>query len=1167
MPAAFRFCGHCGNALAHACPGCGAGMPAEYRYCGLCGVALRQPGADGLSPPNAPALPEGRPSARPRQLPARRAETPEPLGEQRRRVAILFADLSGSTAMSDRLEVETSYRLVSECVTGLGRIVSEAGGYVVKTLGDGLMALFGAPLAHGDDAARAARAGLWMQAWMERRGRSVEERYGVRLRLRVGINYGSVVAAPITAGDRPQYDVLGDAVNVAQRLEAAAEPGTVIVSEAFYRITRGEFQYLDLGTAQVKGKPEPLRLFRLAGELPAAERRAVESAFPLAGRDAELSRLLAAVQHLQQGHSTLLGITGEGGLGKSRLLEELSGELVSRGLPLLVAAGTEAGRTTPLGLWRTWLANLLSLPEGTDYAQGCAALAETLEGTPAEATAEWLAAVVTDPQRLLTLPVEARDALLLDTLRSFLRYWSGERAAALLVDEAGLVDSLSRELLVRLARGEEGLPAPPVLVVLAGRSSESFPPPEAQSIALGPLSVAEVNAWVREALPGREVPERVLAALAERSGGSPLYLDMILRAAREAPDPLTVLSAVPDTVYGVVQSQLDALSPEERRVAQVAAILGRTFPEAWLDRLLSPTGPGSLPPASPVSAYAPWTPLEARGMLVERKARPNRELAFRHGALQEVLYEGMLRRERREKHIVAAEIAAAAAGEHPDLAWIAARHWQGAEDWERALSWTLKAAVHAAAVYAGPEAEELYLQCRNLAQRLCRPVEEARALRGLAEVAMHRGDFAAALGHYEQARCLFAELPPEEGETADSRLLRATLGLGEARVLARTGEASRALPLLERALALLADPGPEEARRLRVECLIEQSLDYSDLGLLREAVTSGREALRAVEREGWTKEEAAANSALGLIYPLLDDWPEAERHLRRALELAEAEHDWKGAAAAWSNLGAGLQSAGRLPEAVSAFEKACAYARRIADVEKLAIVRMNLGTVYLNHGDWAAAAASFRESLEPFRKMGHALGEAASLYNLADALRWGGEPEAAEQVLREAEQKCETVDAPHLQVHIRAARAEVELLRSDLDGALQHAQRALGLATETDYEGGVRLARLALGRVLRKRGDLAAAEAELRASMDSYANAGEPLEAARARAELAAVRAAIGDGSTARDLHAKACAMIRTLNAAPWLPHLPPMAGDESADDAAPRPAWDGKDREPAVRP
>ncbi len=1121
-------------------------MPAAYRYCGMCGGTLGEADAEGAFAAK-PALPVRPVPVSPRPLPARSPETPEPLGEQRRRVAILFADLSGSTAMSDRLEVETSYRLVSECVTGLGRIVSEAGGYVVKTLGDGLMALFGAPLAHGDDAARAARAGLWMQAWMERRGRNVEERYGVRLRLRVGINYGSVVAAPITAGDRFQYDVLGDAVNVAQRLEAAAEPGTVTVSEAFYRITRGEFAYLDLGTARVKGKPEPLRLFRLSGELPPSERRAVENAFPLAGRDAELSRLLAAVQQLQQGHGALAAVTGEGGMGKSRLLEELSGELVSRGLPLLVATGTEAGRTNPLGLWRGWLAHLLPLPENADYDRTCAALAETLEGTPAAAAAEWLAAIQVDPQRLLALPSEARDTLLLDTLRSFLRYWSGEQPAALLVDEAGLVDSLSRDLLVRLVRGDAGSPVPPLLVVLAGRPSNAFPPSAEPVIELGPLSGEEVTAWVREALPGREVPERALVELVERSGGSPLYLDMLLRAAREASDPLEVLTAVPDTVYGVVQSELDALTSEERRIAQVAAILGRSFPEEWLDRLLflnaRPLASPASSPANPRGAHPPWASLERRGLLVERKPHPHRELAFRHGVLQEVLYEGMLRRERRERHVVVAEIAADAAAEQPDLAAVTARHWRGAENWEQSLAWTQRAANHAASVYAGPEAEELYLQCRGFAQRLGLLQEEARAVRGLAEVAMHRGEYPAALAHYEQARRLLAEEAPEDAESPDSRTLQASLELGEARVLARTGELTRALPLLEQALGLLADPRDEDARRLQVECLIEQSLDYADLGLLREALAAGSAALEQAERAGWAREEAAANSALGLIHPLLDDWPAAERHLRRSLELAEAAHDWKGAAAAWSNLGAGLQSAGRLPEAAAAFEKACTYARRIADVEKLAIVRMNLGTVYLNHGDWTEAAVAFRESLASFRAMGHALGEAASLYNLADALRWGGETDEAEQVLHGAERKCETVDAPHLQVHIRAARAEMELHREELPGALEQAQRALWLATETDYEGGIRLARLVLGRVQRKRGDLTVAEAELRASMESYANAGEPLEAARARAELAAVLATAGDPATARALYTEAHQAIHALDAAPWLLHLP-QSGD-----------------------
>src|SRR5207237_464040 len=162
--------------------------------------------------------------------------------------------------------------------------------YVAKTLGDGLMALFGAPTAHGDDPQRAARAGLGMQAWMQEYGAETEAQHGIRLRIRIGINYGSVVAASLATGDRLQYDVVGDAANVAQRVESSAEPGTVCASEPFYQLTRARFLYRERGSSQVKGKREPLQLFQLVRE----REDVLEGTLPLVGREAELDTLREA---------------------------------------------------------------------------------------------------------------------------------------------------------------------------------------------------------------------------------------------------------------------------------------------------------------------------------------------------------------------------------------------------------------------------------------------------------------------------------------------------------------------------------------------------------------------------------------------------------------------------------------------------------------------------------------------------------------------------------------------------------------------------------------------------------------------------------------------------------------------------------------------------------
>ncbi|MCC2668157.1 MAG: cyaB, partial [Armatimonadetes bacterium] len=506
MPTRYRFCGACGTALGGTCPACQGVVSPAHRYCAGCGARL--PRAIAAAPDvEAPVADADRAP----RLPSASASR----NEERRRVAILFADLSGSTAMADALEMETTFRVVSECVGGLARIATEAGGYVVKTLGDGLMVLFGAPMAYGDDPIRAGRAALRMQTWLAEFAEGVQAQHGVGLRLRIGINYGSVVAASLDTGGRSSFDVLGDAVNVAQRLEAAAEPDTVCVSDTFYRITAAAFEYRDRGVVRVKGKPEPLPLFELVAE------RGLEgrppTGFALFGRDRELALLKEAAEGVAAGGSGTLALVGPPGIGKSRLLDELSGQLVEAGLPVLRGVGKE--RSTPLLLWRSWVAELLALTEDLDWESAVARVRAALGEATAAQWAEVLAALVVDPARLRTMEEGQSDHVLRTALGAFLHHWRGGKPAAVVVDEASLLDSLSLRLLVELGRGAGGS----LLVVAAGNPNADYPPAEMRRLEIEPISASAARQWLADSLPGVTLPDDVVARAIERAGGNPLF--------------------------------------------------------------------------------------------------------------------------------------------------------------------------------------------------------------------------------------------------------------------------------------------------------------------------------------------------------------------------------------------------------------------------------------------------------------------------------------------------------------------------------------------------------------------------------------------------------------------------------------------------------------------
>src|SRR5215218_2203898 len=295
-PAGARFCMACGTPLSRRCASCGHETPPKARFCTNCGSSLE-----------APAAPE--PAAR----------VADSLPEERRRVTVLFADLSGYTAVAERMDPEAVKTLVDRSLRRLGQEVERFGGTVDKYIGDNVMALFGAPVAHEDDAERAVRAGLGMQDAMEEINAGLPS--GAHFELRVGVNTGEVLAGAV--GET--YTVVGDTVNVASRLQSAARPGSVTVGERTMRATDAAVQYEPLDPLTLKGKAEPVPAWEAVGLIAEHSVRRVTPAreSPLVGRQQELAALDSLYERLvRDGTSHLVTIVGEAGVGKSRLLRE-----------------------------------------------------------------------------------------------------------------------------------------------------------------------------------------------------------------------------------------------------------------------------------------------------------------------------------------------------------------------------------------------------------------------------------------------------------------------------------------------------------------------------------------------------------------------------------------------------------------------------------------------------------------------------------------------------------------------------------------------------------------------------------------------------------------------------------------------------------------------------
>ncbi|HKE91878.1 MAG TPA: adenylate/guanylate cyclase domain-containing protein, partial [Gemmatimonadales bacterium] len=628
-----KFCGECGGALANRCPQCGAENPATKKFCGECGASLAA--APTLSPPPPPRS-------------ATEAGPPTGAGE-RRHLTALFCDLVGSTEIASRLDPEEWHRISKAYQDAAAAAVTGFGGYVDKFLGDGLLAYFGYPQAHEDDAERAARAGLAIVDAVQHLNAppvvppSADEAMASAcvLRVRVGIHTGPTVIGDV--GERA--DVFGDSVNLVSRIQSATAPDTVVISSASLRLIRGIFVSDELGAQKLKGFADPVPLYRVVQ--PSGVRSRLDLAAgkltPLVGRQSELGMLLDTWERVLDGTGQTVLVDGEPGLGKSRLVYELRErlgsaphtwlecrcspytqgtafqpltELVTQGVRLepsdtpaeklgkleqaLGRAGFSPAEMVPL------FADFLSIPLGASYAP--------LDLHP-------------DVQRRKTLAALAAWNLRLGALQPLI----------MLMEDLHWCDPSSLELVERLVQQS---PTAQVLLICTARPEFQNPWGARSNLTAMTLSrLTRRQAREMVAALGLTLPATAMDAIVARGDGVPLYLEELTKAALESETPGGEV-ATPDTLQDSLMARLDRLSAV-KEVALRASVLGREFTYGLL------AAASGLDEASLVHGLARLVEAE---LLFVRGTPPEATYVFKHGLIQETAYQSPLKRTRQELH-------------------------------------------------------------------------------------------------------------------------------------------------------------------------------------------------------------------------------------------------------------------------------------------------------------------------------------------------------------------------------------------------------------------------------------------------------------------------------------------------------------------------------------
>jgi class 3 adenylate cyclase/tetratricopeptide (TPR) repeat protein len=799
-----RFCHTCGARAGVACPDCGASVAPEFQFCPDCGRALAP---DELRR-SAPEMPES--------LAHKIRAAQDAVAGERKQVTVLFCDLAGSTAIAERLDPEDYAELLDEYLALAFREIYAREGIVTYSAGDGLMALFGAPVAHEDAPQRAVRAALAIRSALEALNARLAAERGLELRARIGVHTGPVVVGTVGNDLKMDYTAIGDTTNLASRLESLATPGTILVSNATHRLVRGFFDVRPAGPFRVKGKSEPVAAYEVLDEASAATPMTVAAErglTPLVGREQELAQLAACFERLEGNLAQVVAVVGEAGLGKSRLLYEFRHRLADAPVIFFEGRCSALGQAVPYSPFLAMLKQYFGfLP--TDDADTARAKVIGRLGVDSidKVTREYPALSRLLGMRAGRTVEPAPEELKRETIHAFTHLLVEESEQApvvMMIEDLHWIDDASRELLESLVAR---LASARLMVLVTHRPEDRAAwrtRAALTQLVLRRLSDDDVRRIVR-AVAGGPLPAELERLLVAKAEGSPFCAEEITRSLIEEgylatngggptlTRPLEEIR-IPATVHEVVAARLDRLGPHAKRVVQVAAVLGRQFRHDRLAALLADEG---------LDVDRALAQLEQRGVVHRKHLLAGDEYRFGESVTQEVAYEGLLLRQRRQLHERIGTLIAAEPGEMTaERAALLAHHFSRGEDRQRAVEALLRAADHAERLPSYRNAAEFYRRAWELAD--VEPMDAAgrqaalAATLGIARLSVLFGW--PPLPEAQPAARRARELAEAGGDT--EALAGALYFLGVMIMLAEPGEYARGLALTEQAVAVAEAAG------------------------------------------------------------------------------------------------------------------------------------------------------------------------------------------------------------------------------------------------------------------------------------------------------------------------------------------------------------------------
>src|SRR5216683_810475 len=663
-PPGTRFCGQCAAPLASVCPSCGGSNPPENKFCGQCAAPLDKPAQPRFAAPE---------SYTPKHLAEKILTSKAALEGERKQVTVLFADLKGSMELLADRDPEEARKLLDPVLEQMMEAVHRYEGTVNQVMGDGIMALFGAPLAHEDHAVRACYAALAMQETLQRYAEEVRRTQGLLVQMRVGLNSGEVVVRAIGNDLHMDYSAVGQTTHLAARMEQLAAPGSILLSRHTLRLAEGYVEVKPLGPVPVKGLAGAVDVYELVGATALRRRLQVAVArglSPFVGRQPELEALQQALARAEAGQGQVVALIGEPGVGKSRLVYEFLQSHHTQGWLRLESSSVSYGKATAYLPVCDLLKAYCHLEDRDDLRTVRAkitghilTLDDALQDTVPAVLALFEALPADSP--FLSLDPLQRRRRTLEALKRLLLRESQVQPLLLVFEDLHWIDSETQAVLDMLA---ESLPTARVLLLVNYR-------PEYQhgwgsktcytQLRLDPLPEASAEALLQALLGADASLVPLTQLLMARTQGNPFFLEESVRTLVETgvlvgdrgayrlATPLDTLQ-VPATVQAVLAARIDRLPPEEKRLLQTAAVIGTEVPWPLLQAIAD---------TADEALYRSLAQLQAAEFLYETSLFPELEYTFTHALTHEVAYNGLLQERRRVLHARIVEALEALAGE------------------------------------------------------------------------------------------------------------------------------------------------------------------------------------------------------------------------------------------------------------------------------------------------------------------------------------------------------------------------------------------------------------------------------------------------------------------------------------------------------------------------